>query len=144
MKLNQLTKIKSRGKKRLGRGVGSGMGKTAGRGTKGQKARGKIPVGFSGSNLPLYRKLPLRRGQGNPKVSEKFIVINLSELNVFKPKAMIDREELVNAGIIKKNDKRSIKILGSGEIKSSIITRLPVSASARQKIEAAGGRVENV
>lgn len=68
MKLHQLTKIKTKDKKRLGRGIGSGKGKTAGRGTKGQKARGKIPQTFTGG-LSLYKKLPLRRGYGNPKMS---------------------------------------------------------------------------
>lgn len=71
MKLNQLPKLKNRGKKRLGRGLGSGKGKTAGRGTKGQKARGKIPVNFSGAGLALYKKLPLRRGKGNKSPGKK-------------------------------------------------------------------------
>lgn len=70
MKLNQMVSIKSKPKKRLGRGIGSGKGKTAGRGTKGQKARGKIPIGLGGG-LPLYKKLPLRRGQGNRSPSKK-------------------------------------------------------------------------
>ena len=70
MKLNELVKLKSRGKKRVGRGLGSKLGKTAGRGTKGQKARGKIPAGFTGAGLPTYKKLPLRRGLGNPSPSK--------------------------------------------------------------------------
>ena len=78
-----------RHKKRLGRGIGSGKGKTAGRGTKGQKARGKIPATFVGS-LPFYKKLPLRRGQGNPKLSDKLVPIKLSKLNVFKSKTVVD------------------------------------------------------
>lgn len=70
MKLHELMKVRAKSRKRLGRGLGSGKGKTAGRGTKGQKARGKIPATFVGS-LPLYKKLPLKRGQGNPKPSKK-------------------------------------------------------------------------
>lgn len=70
MKLHELMKIKTKNRKRLGRGLGSGKGKTVGRGTKGQKARGKMPAGFVG-NLPLYKKLPLRRGKGNPNPSKK-------------------------------------------------------------------------
>lgn len=71
MRLNELIKIVSIKNKRLGRGVGSSKGKTAGRGTKGQKARGKIPAGFSGGGLPAFKKLPLRRGLGNPSPSKK-------------------------------------------------------------------------
>lgn len=78
MKLNQLIKVKTKNKKRLGRGIGSGKGKTAGRGTKGQKARGKIPAGFVGAT-PLYKKLPLRRGKGNPKLSKKEKAIKTRE-----------------------------------------------------------------
>src|SRR3989338_7944768 len=110
MKLHELTKLKIKGKKRLGRGIGSGLGKTAGRGTKGQKARGKIPVGFSGSGLSLYKKLPLRRGYGNRSVSEKSIVLNLSDLSVIKGKTIIDIEELIKAKLISKKDaKRGVK-----------------------------------
>ena len=72
--------------KRLGRGTGSGLGKTAGRGTKGQKARGKIPASFTGAGLPTFKKLPLRRGLGNRIVSIKPKVINLSKLKVLYPK----------------------------------------------------------
>lgn len=142
MSLHQLIKIKSKGKKRLGRGVGSGRGKTAGRGTKGQKSRGKIPVAFSGSGLPLYKKLPLRRGLGNPKISSKPFVLNLGDLAEFKAKSVVDIEELLKHGLINKRDaKKGVKILGNGEIKAALTVKLPVSQKAKKKIEDRGGKV---
>lgn len=143
--LNQLPRIKSRANKRLGRGIGSGKGKTSGRGTKGQKARGKIPVGFSGSGLPLYKKLPLRRGFGNTVLREKAYVLNLSDLSIFKAKTVVDIEKLIEAELIStKHTKAGVKILGNGEIVSALIIKLPISANARKKVEEKGGKVENV
>lgn len=144
MKLYELTKVKLKPKKRVGRGIGSGRGKAAGRGTKGQKARGKIPIGFSG-DLSLYKKLPLKKGQGNPKISQKPKVINLSALNIFKPKTVVGLQELVNAKILREKDsKKGVKILGNGEIKITLAIKLPVSKIARKKIEERGGKVDNV
>ena len=144
MKLNELSKVTKRSKKRLGRGIGSGKGKTAGRGTKGQKARGKIPATFTGS-MPLYKKLPLKRGLGNVKKSAKLKLINLSQLNVFKPKTVIDLEQLIKAKIINEKDvKIGVKILGGGEVDRALIIKLPISSSARERIEKMGGRVEYV
>ncbi len=144
MKLHQLIKVIHKSKKRIGRGLGSGRGKTSGRGTKGQKARGKIPVGFSG-DLSLYKKLPLKKGQGNPKISQKPNVINLSALNIFKSKTVVTLEELINAKILtEKNSKKGVKILGNGEINVALIIKIPVSKTAQQKIEKKGGKVENV
>ncbi|MBI2330055.1 50S ribosomal protein L15 [Candidatus Daviesbacteria bacterium] len=129
-------------KKRLGRGIGSGKGKTSGRGTKGQKARGKIPATFTGS-LPLYKKLPLKRGKGNLKVSSKPKIINLNKLNIFKAKEVIDIAKLLDEKIISlKEAKKGIKILGNGEIEKALTIKLPVSDSARKKIEKAGGKIE--
>lgn len=131
-------------KKRLGRGIGSGKGKTSGRGTKGQKARGKIPVTFIGG-LPLYKKLPLKRGKGNAKVSDKPKIINLSRLSIFKDKEIVDLAKLLDAKIISQREaKRGIKILGTGEIKNSLTVKLPVSDTARKKIEKAGGKIAYV
>lgn len=142
MKLHQLIKVKSKSKKRLGRGLGSGKGKTAGRGSKGQKVRGKIPLSFTGS-LPLYKKLPLKRGYGNPKVTAKWQQVNLSQLKIFKSKQVVDLEQLIKAKIIsQKQAKSGVKILGNGEVEHPLIIRLPVSSSARQKIEKIGGKVE--
>lgn len=143
MKLHELLKVKTRTKKRLGRGIGSGRGKTSGRGTKGQKARGKMPVGFSG-DVALFKKLPKKLGQGNPKISEKPAVLNLSSLNVFKSRTIVDLEQLLKMKIVsKKNIKRGVKILGGGEIKTALVVKLPTSVSARKKIEDAGGKVVN-
>lgn len=144
MNLHQLLKVKTKAKKRLGRGLGSGKGKTGGRGTKGQKARGTIPVTFTGS-LSLYKKLPLRRGKGNAKVSTKVKVVNLSRLSVFKAKEVVNIEKLIEAKIISsKEAKKGVKILGNGEIDKILTIKLSVSDSAQRKIEKAGGKVENV
>lgn len=142
MKLHELTKMTIRLKKRVGRGIGSGKGKTAGRGTKGQKARGKIPASFTGS-LSLYKKLPLRRGKGNPQVSIKPRLINLSRLNVFKAKEVVDIGKLLEAKIISgKEAKKGVKVLGNGELSKALTIKLPVSKSARERIEKLGGKVE--
>lgn len=131
-------------KKRLGRGIGSGKGKTAGRGTKGQKARGKIPSVFTGS-LAFFKKLPLKRGKGNAKVSSKSTLVRLDKLAVFKPQTIIDAAKLLEEKIISpKQAKKGIKILGGGEFKNALVIKLPVSESARKSIEKAGGKVENV
>lgn len=144
MRLDQLLKINTKSKKRVGRGIGSGKGKTAGRGTKGQKARGKIPIAFAG-DLALYRKLPLKKGQGNPQVSPKPKIISLKDLNVFKAKSIIDTLELLKTKIIvAKEAGRGVKVLGTSEVARSFIVKLPVSQSAKAKIEAKGGKVENV
>lgn len=143
MKLNDLPKIKAKSKKRLGRGLGSGKGKTGGRGTKGQKARGKIPAGFIGGTLPLYKKLPLRRGQGNSRANIKPVVVNLSDLGNLKAKTVVDLKLLIDEKIISEKDlKKGVKVLGSGQIKSDLIFKVPVSASARKKIESVGGKIE--
>lgn len=142
MKLNELIKIKAKSKKRLGRGIGSGKGKTAGRGTKGQKARGKIPLTFTGG-LPLYRKLPLKRGKGNPKRSLKRAIVNLSKLNVFKAGSIVDLQKLIDEGIVDiKDAKRGVKVLSYGEISKALVVKLLVSKIARIKIEKSGGKVE--
>lgn len=144
MKLQKLLKVKTKPKKRLGRGLGSGKGKTGGRGTKGQKARGKIPVTFTGS-LSLYKKLPLRRGKGNAKVSAKQKIINLNKLSIFKSKEIIDLGKLIETKIVsEKEARKGVKLLGNGEIDKALTIKLSVSASARRKIEKVGGKVENV
>lgn len=143
MKLHQVLKVKSKGKKRVGRGIGSGLGKTAGRGTKGQKARGKMPVGFSGAGLPTYKKLPLRSGLGNRAVSVKPKIVNLGKLSIFKTNSVVDLEQLLKFGIIGKKDlKRGVKILADGKLSSKLTVRLPVSKIAKKEIEKIGGKVE--
>ncbi|MBI4038279.1 50S ribosomal protein L15 [Candidatus Daviesbacteria bacterium] len=143
MNLNSLHKIKARSKKRVGRGLGSGLGKTAGRGSKGQKARGKMPVGFVGS-LPLYKKLPLKKGKGNPKLSSKPVAVKLSRLSTFAAKSSINIAKLIEAKIVsEKEARKGVKILGAGEVKSGLVVQVPISKAAQQIIEKAGGRVEN-
>lgn len=144
MKLNELPKLNKRSKKRIGQGLGSGKGKTGGKGTKGQNARGKVRLGFVGGGLPLYRKLPLVRGKGNHKMSEKLTVINLADLTNLKSGSIVDIETLVKNNIISaRNGALGVKILGNGEIKIPLKVNLPVSESARKKIEGAGGKMVN-
>lgn len=128
--------------KRLGRGIGSGTGKTAGKGHKGQKARsgGGVRVGFEGGQNPLYRRLP-KRGFKNFNRKE-FAVVNLSDLSAFAAGTEIDSVTLFEAGIVK-NAKDGIKILGNGEITVQLTVKAnKFSQSAVEKIEAAGGKTE--
>ncbi len=145
MKLQELIKINIKSKKRVGRGIGSGRGKTSGRGSKGLKARGKVRLGFIGGSLPLYRKLPLKRGYGNTVLNARMKSITLSQLDVFKTGAIVDLDSLLNNKVITKRDvKKGVKILGSGAISKSLIVKIPVSESAKSKIIEQGGKVENV
>lgn len=144
MKLHEVSKVKSKLNKRIGRGIGSGKGKTAARGTKGQKARGKIPATFTGS-LSLYKKLPLKRGKSNIKAAGKPKLIDLSKLQVFKAKTVVDIEKLVEAKIISEKDaKKGVKILGNKGLSVALTIKLPVSEPARKEIEKSGGKTENV
>lgn len=145
MKLHSLSPVVSKSSKRIGRGIGSGRGKTSGRGTKGLKARGKVRLGFIGGSLPLYRKLPLRRGQGNSAVSISPVIVKLNQLNVLKAGSVVDVESLVKSGIITEGDaKKGVKLLATGELTNNLVIRIPVSESAKQKIEEQGGKVEYV
>ncbi|MFH0937585.1 MAG: 50S ribosomal protein L15 [Candidatus Daviesbacteria bacterium] len=142
MKLHELLKTNSRSKKRVGRGLGSGKGKTSGRGSKGQKARGKVALGFIGGTLPLYKKLPFNRGIGNPKRSPKATLVPLSKLSEFKKGEVVDLQSLTATGIVNhKEALQGVKIVGNGEIKNSLTVNLPMSASAAKQIEKAGGKV---
>jgi large subunit ribosomal protein L15 len=127
--------------KRLGRGEGSGHGKTSGKGHKGQKARsgGGIPIGFEGGQMPLYRKLP-RRGFNNFNFRTSFQTVNVGRLERLEGET-VNREALIKAGLIRDN-KQGVKLLGDGEVSKAYTVEVDkVSASARQKIEAAGGQV---
>jgi large subunit ribosomal protein L15 len=129
-------------RKRVGRGPGSGHGKTACRGDKGQKARsgGGVAPGFEGGQMPIQRRLP-KRGFTNP-FKKKYELINLKDLNVFEPNTKIDVEFLTIHGLIK-NVKDGIKLLGEGEISKPLVLKVnKASKSAILKIEAAGGTVE--
>ena len=126
---------------RRGRGHGSGNGKTAGKGHKGQKARSGAPrVGFEGGQMPLYRRIP-KRGFKN-RNSKEIISINVDALERFDNGATVDVEALLNAGVIKKTGD-GVKILGNGELTKKLTVKLDaLSASAKEKIEAVGGTVE--
>lgn len=127
---------------RVGRGHGSGNGKTAGRGQKGQKSRsgGKIRVGFEGGQMPLYRRLPKR---GFTCINSKNIVgINVSELDRFEADSVVTIETLIEAGLVK-NSFDGVKILGNGEIEKKLTVQANAfSQGAIAKIEAAGGKAE--
>ena len=146
MKLHELAPpAKSRkSDKRLGRGVGSGWGKTAGRGTKGYNSRsgGGVRPGYEGGQMPIQRRLP-KRGFTNI-FRKKIAVINLRDLGAFESGSLVDDAALVKAGLVK-GQKDGIKLLAQGEIKVALNVKLnQVSKSAREKIEAAGGSVEVV
>ncbi|MFN2357187.1 MAG: 50S ribosomal protein L15 [Desulfotignum sp.] len=129
-------------RKRVGRGPGSGMGKTSTRGHKGLKARagGNVRPGFEGGQMPIYRRLP-KRGFTNIFKS-KYAVLNVRELDRFDDGATIDMETLYQAKMVK-GSVDGIKILGTGDVsKKFVIKNLLVSNTAREKIQAAGGSVE--
>ena len=145
MALHKLKKIKKPSKKRLGQGHGSGRGKTGGRGTKGQKSRGKVPLFFEGGALPLIKRLPFRRGKGRNKVFKKRpITVNIKALNLLKKDSIVDIETLVKNRIVDGDDAKTygVKILGEGDLRISLTVKLPISKGAAAKIKKAGGRVE--
>ena len=144
MNLSQLPKIVAKKRKRLGRGHGTGRVKTAGRGTKGQKARSKIKLSFEGGALPLIKRLPLRRGKGKNKVfKKKPIAVNVKVLNLLAKDTVVDLNTLIAKRLVDHQAKRyGVKILGDGELHVSLTVKLPVSKGAYKKIEAAGGKVE--
>ena len=144
MKLNELSPPQGSHKasRRLGRGVGSGRGKTAGRGTKGYNSRsgGGVRPGYEGGQMPLHRRLP-KRGFANI-FRKNIAVINIRDLDKFDKGSVVDEAALVAAGLVK-GKKDGIKLLGHGEIKHSLEVKVnQISKSAREKIEAAGGKVE--
>ncbi len=131
-----------RERKRLGRGVGSGAGKTAGRGTKGRKSRsgGNLKPGFEGGQMPIHRRLP-KRGFTNI-FKKKVAVVNLRDLSRFDGSEAIDEAALEAAGLVK-GKRDGVKLLGKGDLDVALTVRLPfVSKGAREKIEAAGGKIE--
>ncbi len=145
MKLNELNRApEAKAKKRVGRGPGSGMGKTATRGEKGQKARSgaSIPAWFQGGQTPLYRRVP-KRGFKNTKFRTEFATINLSELNkFFNDGDVVSPELLKEKGIIKKQ-LDGVKVLSNGELEKKLTIKANrFSSSAVTKIESAGGKAE--
>ena len=142
MKLNEMTSSGNVKAYRKGRGPGSGNGKTAGRGHKGQNARsgGGVRPGFEGGQMPLYRRLP-KRGFNNKRFAPAYITINVKDLEVFDNGTAVDAKALAEKGIIavpKNND--GIKILGNGELTKKLdVTAAKFTAAAKEKIEKAGG-----
>lgn len=147
MKLNEMTSGGNSKAFRKGRGVGTGNGKTSGRGHKGQNARsgGGVRPGFEGGQMPLYRRLP-KRGFNNKRFAPQYVEVNVSDLEKFENGAEVTAEILKDAGIIslgKVND--GIKVLGNGELtKKLTVKATKFTASAKEKIEKAGGTAEEV
>ena len=144
MKLHELKPAEGsrRPRRRVGRGIGSGMGKTATRGTKGQWSRtgGGTRPGFEGGQMPLYRRLP-KRGFKNI-FAKKYAEVNVEQLNCFDNGAVVDPAALIEAGILK-NVLEGVRVPGNGELtKSLTVVAQGFTKSAQQKIEAAGGKAE--
>ena len=145
MKLNSIYPnegaIKTR--KRVGRGVGSGTGKTSGKGEKGQNARsgGGVRPGFEGGQLPLFRRLP-KRGFSNAKFKTRYAVINLSDLNRFEDGAVVTPELLKEMGLLK-NQLDGVKVLGNGTLEKKLVVKAHnFSSVAKEQIEKLGGKAE--
>ncbi len=143
MKLHELKpEHKNKSKKRVGRGLGSGVGKTSKRGQKGQNSRsgGGVRPGFEGGQNPLFRRIP-KFGFKNINY-KKYAIINLDQLNAFKEGSIVGHKEFVKSGLIKKNDSL-IKILGNGKLtKKLTIKANKFSLSAKEAIEKVGGKIE--
>ncbi|MGD2269629.1 MAG: 50S ribosomal protein L15 [Desulfobacterales bacterium] len=144
MRLNELSPAQNscKNRRRLGRGIGSGRGKTAGRGTKGQNCRsgGGVRPGYEGGQMPLHRRLP-KRGFTNI-FRKKITAINIRDLNKFESGSLVDKAALMRLGIAKGRSD-GIKLLGKGEIAYPLEIKVnQVSKGARAKIEAAGGSIE--
>lgn len=131
-------------KVRVGRGIGSGIGKTSGRGQKGQNARsgGGVKAGFEGGNIPLIRKIPIR-GFNNYNFRKRYSTINVGDLEVLEPNTVVDIEFLYENRFIGKIEEYGLKVLGDGELtKPLTIKANKVTKTAREKIEKAGGNIE--
>ena len=144
MKLHELKPAEgsSRERRRVGRGLGSGMGKTSTRGMKGQKSRsgGGVRPGFEGGQMPLYRRLP-KSGFKNV-LAKRYAEVNVSKLNVFDDGMTVAPENLIEAGILK-NVLDGVRILGNGELtKKLTVVAQGFTKTAQEKIEAAGGKAE--
>lgn len=130
-------------KKRVGRGTGSGLGTTAGRGMNGQNSRsgGGVRPGFEGGQMPLFRRIP-KRGFSNARFKKHFAIVNIADLNAFEENTVITPELLLETGMIKKV-LDGVKILGDGELEKALTIKAnKFTQSAIQKIEAAGGKTE--
>lgn len=144
MELNSLRPAlgSTKNRKRIGRGIGSGHGKTATKGHKGQKARsgGSIKPGFEGGQMPLQRRLPKRGFR--PLDRNEYVLINLQQLDVFEAGSCVDRDAMNAKGLLKKSD-LPIKVLANGDITKALTIKADkFSKSAVEKIQAAGGKIE--
>ena len=146
MKLQELQPAagSKKARTRVGRGLGSGLGKTSGRGQKGQNSRsgGGVRSGFEGGQMPLYRRLP-KRGFNNSVFAKQYAEVNVEQLNRFEDGATVDPVALIEAGILK-NVRDGIRILGNGTLETKNLTVIAngFTKSAEEKITAAGGKVE--
>ena len=145
MKLHELQPAagSKKARTRVGRGLGSGLGKTSGRGQKGQNSRsgGGVRSGFEGGQMPLYRRLP-KRGFNNSVFAKQYAEVNVEQLNRFEDGATVDPVALIEAGILK-NVRDGIRILGNGTLETKNLTVIAngFTKSAEEKITAAGGKV---
>ena len=147
MKLNELKPAEGSVKEgfRVGRGTGSGNGKTAGKGHKGQNARsgGGVRPGFEGGQFPIYRQLP-KRGFNNKRFATVYATVNVADLNRFEDGAVVDLDALLEARLVRK-ELDGLKVLGNGELtKKLTVKAAKFTAAAKEKIEAAGGSAEEV
>lgn len=143
MELSNLPSTNKKNMRRLGQGHGSGRGKTSGRGTKGQKARNKVPTFFEGGALPLTKRLPFLRGRGRNKIRKSHpLELNIVNLSRLSSNAIVDVETLVAQGIVGSEAiSIGVKLIGSTKVDSKFDVKIPVSAGARKSILASGGTV---
>ena len=143
MKLNELSNLEKTNRKRIGRGPGSGTGKTAGKGHKGQNARsgGGVRPGFEGGQLPLYRRLS-KRGFNNYNFRTVYATVNVSDLSIFDEGTVVTVEKLKEVGLVNK-ELDGVKVLGNGELSKKLTVKAnKFSETAKQKIENVGGTIE--
>ena len=144
--LNQLPPVKSKSKRRLGRGYGSQKGgHTSSRGQKGQKSRNKLPIWFEGGQLPLIRRTPFIKGKSRfNSLKPKPVTVTLDELNAFKANSTVDLKSISTTLKLSSQQllNQGAKILASGQIKKALIVKVPASKTAAKAIQKAGGRVE--
>ena len=148
MKLENLPKVKSKSAKRIGRGQGSGKGKTSKRGTKGQKARSKVSIfhpHYEGGQRPLFKRLPYRRGKGNAKISTKPLIVKLSAINLIPKGETVNLNSLIKYKIVNKDDaeKYGVKILGDGNLTTSYNFEVKTSQKVAAAIKKMGGKIIN-
>lgn len=137
MDIHKLPGLVGRSKRRVGRGHGSGRVKTAGRGTKGQKARGKMPMGFEGGQTPLIRRLPYLRGKGRNASQKKAVTaVDIFKLNILPAKSVVDLSTLIKHHIVDK-DTQKVKIIGNSKLMVSLTVSVPTSKGAKKSIEKA-------